>query len=120
MDVDASRCVEEDDADEEALPQSVFRRTNNARATSYQPQNAVTRRRAGSASDTERTAGDPVTRRKLGEMTRRFDNLEMKYKLLRETGGKEAETNFEKLKMQSEAKAKGDGRPNFLIFEWNC
>lgn len=110
MDVDVSRDAKEDDADEDALPQSVFRHTNNGRATSHKPQHALTRRRAGSASDAEKTAGDPATRRKLGEMTRKFENLETKYKMLRETGGKEAEANFEKLKTQSEVKAKGEVR----------
>ncbi|KAF2762921.1 hypothetical protein EJ05DRAFT_471882 [Pseudovirgaria hyperparasitica] len=53
-------------------------------------------RRAGSASDTER--GDPMLRRKLGEMTKKFDNIDLKYKQLRDLSMQEKEGNFEKLK----------------------
>jgi len=109
MDVDTSGIRRQEDQEEEneAIPQSVFRRTKYARATSHQRQLPIPRRRAGSTSDTEKTAGDPAMRRKLGDMTRKFENLELKYTNLRESGIKEAETNFEKLKTQSEAKAKG-------------
>ncbi|KAL9603466.1 MAG: hypothetical protein Q9219_001153 [cf. Caloplaca sp. 3 TL-2023] len=91
------------DEDEE-IPQSVFRRADNAQ--SRQRQLPAARRRAGSASDTERGAGDPALRRKLGEMTKRFENLDMRYKALKEVGIKEAEANFDKLKASSEAKSK--------------
>jgi len=109
MDVDTSGIRREEDQEEEdeAIPQSLFRRTKYAGATSHQRQLPIPRRRAGSTSDTEKTAGDPAMRRKLGDLTRKFENLELKYTNLRESGIKEAETNFEKLKTQSEAKAKG-------------
>lgn len=91
--------------DDEEVPQSVFRRTNNAQSRQRPP--SLVRKRAGSASDTERAAGDSATRRKLEEMSKKFENLNMKYKALRDVGIKEAEANFEKLKMSSEAKSKG-------------
>ena len=69
-------------------------------------QNPIKRYRAGSASDTER-AGDPAIRRKLGDVTRKFETLDLKYRNLREIGIKEADANFEKLRVQSEARAKG-------------
>ena len=94
-------------ADEDAIPQSVYRHTSNLGANSKTRQHSVIRRRAGSASDTERTGNDPAVRRKLGEMTKKLDSLELKYNNLREVGIKEAETTFEKLKAQSEAKSKG-------------
>lgn len=93
--------------DEDAIPQSVYRQTSSLRAASKTRQPSVIRRRAGSASDTERTGNDPAMRRKLGDLTKRFDNLEMKYNNLREVGIEEAKTNFEKLRVQSEAKTKG-------------
>ena len=110
IDTDPSGYPQEDeeDVDEDAVPQSVFRRTNNARNTASHRQPLVARRRAGSASDTERGGGDPATRRKLGEMTKKFESLELKYKNLRETAIKEADTNFAKYKAQSQAKAKGE------------
>lgn len=93
---------------EEALPQSVYRQVRHARSNSKQSQPAVVRRRGGSASDTERGGSDPAIRRKLGEMTKKFENLDLKYRNLREIGVKEAEANFEKLKKQSEEKTKGN------------
>ncbi|KIV90033.1 hypothetical protein PV10_07379 [Exophiala mesophila] len=59
------------------------------------------RRRAGSASDTER--GDPNLRRKLGDITRRFENVDMKYRNLKEVGINEANANMEKLRRQCDA-----------------
>lgn len=108
MEIDQPEPPEEDEDDEEALPQSVFRRTNNARDKTNQRQPTVARRRVGSASDTERGGNDPATRRKLGEMTKKFETLDMKYRALREEGIKEANANFEKYKTQSQANAKGD------------
>ena len=107
MDNDESALPDEDEELEETAPQSVFRQARHARSNSRQPQPAVARRRAGSASDTERTGNDAATRRKLGEMTKKFENLDLKYRNLREVGIKDAETNFEKLKKQSEDKTKG-------------
>ncbi|KAL9103170.1 MAG: hypothetical protein Q9163_001775 [Psora crenata] len=103
MDVDTS-AVQEDD--EEDIAQSVSRQSNNARVTARQRQPLLARRRAGSASSTERGPGDPALRRKLGEMTRKFENVELKYRNLRDAACKEAEANFDRLKEQSEAKAR--------------
>ena len=93
--------------DEDAIPQSVYRQTSNFRAQNKNRQPSVIRRRAGSASDTERTGNDPAIRRKLGEMTKKLDSLELKYNNLRDIGVKEAESNYDKLKAQSESKTKG-------------
>lgn len=64
------------------------------------------RHRAGSASDSERT-GDPILRRKLGNVTRKFENIDLKYRNLREVGIVEANTNMEKLRKQCEATTAG-------------
>ena len=109
MDVDETALPEEDEEIEETAPQSVFRQARHAPTNSRQTHAAVSRRRAKSASDTERTANDPATRRKLGDMTKKFESLDLKYQNLREVGIKEAETNFEKLKKQSEDRTKGTG-----------
>ena len=97
--------------DEDAIPQSVYRQTTNLRANSKARQPAVSRKRAGSASDTERAASDPTLRRKLGDVIKKFENLEMKYNNLKEVGIEEAKANFEKLKAASEAKNKGTSSP---------
>ena len=106
MEIDQSEPLEEDE-NEDTVPQSVFRRTNNARDNTHQRQPAVARRRAGSASDNERGGNAPAMRRKLGEMTKEFEKLDMKYRTLREEGIKEANANFEKYKTHSQASAKG-------------
>ena len=108
MDLDDSQIEE----DEIAEPQSVYRQANHARPHSRQAQPILTtsRRRGGSASDTERTT-DPALRRKLGEMTKKFESLDLKYRNLREIGIKEAETNFEKLRKQSEEQTRGLRNP---------
>ncbi|TVY83866.1 Monopolin complex subunit [Lachnellula suecica] len=79
---------------------------SRARSNSRARQPSIQRRRAGSASDTERERGDPVLRRKLGEMTKKFENMHMKYQDLREIGLKESERNFERLKKTTEEKTK--------------
>ncbi|OAG43876.1 hypothetical protein AYO21_01728 [Fonsecaea monophora] len=72
-----------------------------ARDTSRTRQDPPYRRRAGSASDTER--GDPNLRRKLGDITRKFENVDLKYRNLKEVGIHEANANMEKLRKQCEA-----------------
>jgi Chromosome segregation protein Csm1/Pcs1 len=72
-----------------------------SRQNSRMRQEAPSRRRAGSASDTER--GDPNLRRKLGDVTRRFENIDIKYRTLKDVGVHEANANMEKLRKQCEA-----------------
>ncbi|KAK4126585.1 hypothetical protein N657DRAFT_632618 [Parathielavia appendiculata] len=50
--------------------------------------------------------GDPTLRRRLGEMTQKYESLEHKYRDLKEIAVKEAERNFDKLKKQTEDKSK--------------
>ena len=61
----------------------------------------IYRGRAGSLSDNER--GDPNLRRKLGDVTRKFENVELKYQNLKEVGIYEATANFDRLKQQCDA-----------------
>ena len=75
---------------------------SRARAGSSTRQENTFRRRAGSASDTER-GGDPNLRRKLGDVTRKFENIDLKYRNLKEVGISEANANMEKLRKQCEA-----------------
>jgi hypothetical protein len=90
---------------EEPTPKPIGRYTSVPRTASQTRQTSVPRRRAGSVSDTERN--EPAIRRKLGEMTKKLENLDLKYRNVREIGIKEAELNFEKLKKQSEESKKG-------------
>ncbi|KAH6673684.1 chromosome segregation protein Csm1/Pcs1-domain-containing protein [Halenospora varia] len=93
--------------DEVDVEQTVTRTSHNlarARGDSRAPQPSLKRRRAGSASDTERS--DPALRRKLGEMTKKYETLHIKYQDLKEIGVKESDKNFDRLKKQSEENAK--------------
>jgi hypothetical protein len=98
---------EEGDAEEE-IEQTVTKTAPHARSRpdSRARQPSVQRRRAGSASDTERDRGDPVLRRKLGDMTKKYENMHIKYQDLKEIGLKESERNFERLKKQADEKTK--------------
>ncbi|KAI1294476.1 hypothetical protein F5Y03DRAFT_372850 [Xylaria venustula] len=63
-------------------------------------------RRPVSASDSEQN--DPNLRRRIGELTRKYEALETKYRDLREIGVQEAERNFDRLKKQGEERANTD------------
>ncbi|KAI0967704.1 chromosome segregation protein Csm1/Pcs1-domain-containing protein [Xylaria arbuscula] len=63
-------------------------------------------RRPVSASDSEQN--DPILRRRIGELTRKHEALETKYRDLREIGIQEAERNFDRLKKQGEERANTD------------
>jgi hypothetical protein len=101
MDIDA------DEEEDEIVEKTVTKTAHNAsrtRSNSRHRQPSVQRRGPVSASDTERN--DPALRRKLGEVTKKYENLHLKYQDLREIGLKEAERNFERLKKQSEDRTK--------------
>ncbi|KAJ5503154.1 Monopolin complex subunit Csm1/Pcs1 [Penicillium fimorum] len=63
-------------------------------------QDSSPRKRKLGGSDSEQ--GDPELRRRLGELTKKYESLENKYRNLREIGIVEATTNMEKLRKQSE------------------
>lgn len=80
----------------------------SARSASAQVGYPPPRERSGSVSDTarERRGGDPESRRKLNDMTQKYENLNLKYQNLQAIGQNNAESNFEKLKRASDQKAK--------------
>lgn len=51
---------------------------------------------------------DPSLRRRLGELTKKYDALEAKYRQLQEVGTKEAERNFDRLKKQADERAQSE------------
>ncbi|KGO39877.1 Monopolin complex, subunit Csm1/Pcs1 [Penicillium expansum] len=65
------------------------------------PQDSSPRKRKLGGTDSEQS-GDPELRRRLGELTKKHDALESKYRNLREIGIAEANTNMEKLRKQNE------------------
>jgi len=80
----------------------------SARSMTAQPGYPAARERSGSVSGTERErrGGDPELRRKLNDLTKKHENLNLKYQNLQEIGRSNAETNFEKLKRATDQKAK--------------
>lgn len=76
------------------------RQSSTVRTASRITQDVGYRRRAGSASDTER--GDPNLRRKLGDITLKFENIDLKYRNLKDVGVHEATANAEKMRKQCE------------------
>ncbi|OAX82142.1 hypothetical protein ACJ72_03512 [Emergomyces africanus] len=61
------------------------------------------RKPGGGASDIEKGDSEATLRRKLGDMTKKYENMDMKYRNLREVGILEANSNVEKLRKQCEA-----------------
>ena len=95
--VEIENTLEEEEIEK---PVAKPRHISRQRERSHPRQPSLQRRHAVSTSDTERS--DPVLRRKLGDMTKKFDSLSVKYQDLREIGLKEAERNFDRFKKQSE------------------
>jgi hypothetical protein len=108
MDIEPTETLEPDETvipEPEPVRKPVSRQP--VRSASRQPDILASRhRRAGSASDNERTS-DPALRRKLGETTKKFENLELKYRSLKELGTTDSQSNFEKLRKSTEKRAKG-------------
>ncbi|KAK8207410.1 chromosome segregation protein Csm1/Pcs1-domain-containing protein [Phyllosticta capitalensis] len=101
MDVEPS--IEE--IQETQQPEPVRRQNTRGRAGSKQPQ-MNSYRPAASASDAERAGSDPGLRRKLGDMTKKLENLDIKYQNLRDVSMRDAESNFHKLKSSADERAK--------------
>jgi hypothetical protein len=88
----------------QAAPGAVYSR---ARSTSRQP---GTYSRGRSASDTERRVAESEANRRLADMTKKYEEMRMKYDSVIELGPKAAEANFERLKKATDQKAKGETR----------
>ncbi|TPX08460.1 uncharacterized protein E0L32_010077 [Thyridium curvatum] len=95
MDVDQ----EEETTQMEALPAE-----EDPEPEPVQRKQPAARRRSG-VVDSE--GSDAAVRRRLGDLTRKYDALEAKYRDLRDIGVKEAERNFDRLKKQGDDKTKG-------------
>lgn len=77
-----------------------------ARIPPRRRERSISRTRGRSVS-TDRGGSDPTLRRKLGEMTQKFEALESRYTTLKDVGVTEAEANFERFKKQAEENTKG-------------
>lgn len=113
MDLDSSTHPEGDLDSQEVVPETVFGKSNGKGGNSRQRQPFLSTIRAGNVPDRERSHDDSAARRRLEEMTKMFDDLDMRYNQLRDVGVREAQVNFDRLKEQSEVKTKGRHRCSF-------
>jgi hypothetical protein len=106
------------EVDESALPPdepvharapslSPFKPRVNGQTVQRPLQDAGRKRATVSFADSDKTASVPDLRRKLGDMTKKYEGLETKFRNLREIGIVEANANFEKLRKQCEAATTG-------------
>ncbi|KAI9719965.1 MAG: hypothetical protein M1828_006003 [Chrysothrix sp. TS-e1954] len=102
----AEEAEPEPERTETAPSQLVARPSARGNASSRSRMPPTERWRKGSGSDIDHGGSDPLLRRKLNDMTRRFEALEVRYQDLEQVGLKEAESNFDKLKEHSEKRAK--------------
>ncbi|KAK6609881.1 hypothetical protein QC760_004657 [Botrytis cinerea] len=102
MDMELEEDIEEPEQ-EDSIPE-VKRKESRSHNDSRRRQMSVSRHRAGSASDTERN--EPAVRRRLGELSKKLEHVEVKYQDLRDVGVKEAEKTFDRYKKAAEEKAK--------------
>ncbi|OJD29766.1 chromosome segregation protein [Diplodia corticola] len=86
--------------------QPLPRQNNRARSVSKQRATASFRRGGSIVSETERPSNDPALRRKLGDLTKKFENLDVKYQNLRDVGVRDAGVNFENLKRSTDDRAR--------------
>ena len=108
MDIDKSEAQPDaEDPIDDPTPRPISRTANRTISAPRQRQASVRHGRGGSASDTERGGNDPTLRRKLNDLTKKFEALDTKYRSIRDVGVHEAGVNFEKLKIQTDEKTLG-------------
>lgn len=101
MDIDAA---EEQDQVEDLPTFSRFSAPPSAqRISSYHVPLSASKRSASSSL----IESDPSTRRHLGELTKKYEALELRYRELRNVAVVEAEKNFDQLRKQSDEKTQG-------------
>nr|POE54446.1 hypothetical protein CFP56_41384 [Quercus suber] len=61
---------------------------------------------SASGAERERRGGDPEMRRRLNDLTKKHEDLSLKYQNLQELAKHDAETNFEKLKRTADQRAR--------------
>jgi hypothetical protein len=82
------------------VPSSVVKNARARLATLKNTRDSSPSKRKSSAAIDQ--GGDPDLRRKIGEITKKHDALESRYRNLREIGVVEANANMEKLRKQCE------------------
>lgn len=104
--VEETILLEEQSASTQPKPVSPLKSRANGHATPRNVPDTNRSRGPGSASDTEKM-GEAELRRRLDDMTKKYESLEAKFRDLREIGIVEANANLEKMRKQCEATAAG-------------
>jgi hypothetical protein len=89
-----------------ATTSSPLKSQANGHAELKRGQETNQRQQGKSTSDSEK-GSEAALRRKLGDMTKKYENMELRYRNLREVGIVEASANVEKLRKQCEATTAG-------------
>lgn len=97
------------DEDDDLAEDSPTRQGSDPLEKPRQIPSSPSKRPGYSSSSSE--GGDPALRRRLGDITQKYENLEAKYRDFKEVAVREAERNFDRLKKQMEEKAKGNLPP---------
>lgn len=103
FDEDQDESMGDDHVDELPLPRYSRSAVSSAQPLRYYNAPFGTSRHQVAGSDSE--LNDPSLRRRIGDLTRKCENLEAKYRNLHEIGIKEAERNYDRLKKQGEERA---------------
>ena len=101
--------VDEEEPDElDELPSRPSSGSSNApvRGTAFSP--------VKSQRPADMDMSDSTLRRRLGELTKKHEALEAKYRQLQEVGTKEAERNFDRFKKQADERAQSESTPHQL------
>lgn len=77
--------------------------TKRRQSTQRNLLSSPTKRRSGLVGDEEQSGGEPELRRRIGELTRKCDTLESRYRTLKEIGVVEANATVDKLRKQCES-----------------
>lgn len=91
---------------QEEVPEPVSVSPTKRRQSSLRASQGSPLKRISGAED-EKAGGEPELRRRLGDLTKKYDTLEHRYRNLRDIGIVEANTNMEKLKKQCERMTTG-------------
>lgn len=101
---------EEEEEEEDHVPpprRSVSASPTKRRQSMQRPPSYSSPLKRKVGTDEERSNGDPELRRRLGDLTKKLDALENRYRTLKEIGVVEANTNVDKLRKQCEAISTG-------------
>ncbi|KAL2866883.1 putative chromosome segregation protein (Pcs1) [Aspergillus lucknowensis] len=98
QDVIDETIIEEELPETQPAPMSPVKRKQSS---SQALQSSPSKRKSGGEDD--KISGEPELRRRLGDLTKKYDTLENRYRNLKDIGIVEANANVEKLKKQCEA-----------------